>query len=57
MKEFVETRHVFGALGLVGMAVMLFIGVYSWFSPAEAMRLADVLSAFGEALVVSGRDP
>lgn len=53
LEEFAETRHVFGTLGLAGMAIMFSVGLYSWFSPPEAMRLADLLSAFGEAFMVS----
>lgn len=51
-----ETRHVFDALGLAGMGIMLLIGVYSFFSPSAALRLADLVSAFGEALVVGRCD-
>lgn len=39
-------------LGLLGMVVMLALGVYSWFDPAGAMRIADLVSAFGETLTV-----
>ena len=45
---------MFGILGLVGMVVMLGFGVVSWVDPAEAMRLADLVSAFGETLTVGG---
>lgn len=36
------------------MVVMLGFGVVSWFDPPDAMRLADTVSAFGEALAVGG---
>lgn len=52
LKDFVETREAFFKLGLVGMAVMLCVGFFSWFNPSEAMELADLFSAFGETLVV-----
>ena len=45
---------MFGILGLVGMVVMLGFGVVSWVDPDEAMRLADLVSAFGETLTVGG---
>jgi len=52
LKEFIETRDVLFTLGLVGMVIMLSIGVFSWFRTSEAMQLADILSAFGEAFMV-----
>lgn len=45
---------MFGILGLASMVVMLGFGVVSWFNPPEAMRLADLVSAFGEAIAVGG---
>ena len=53
-KEYTETRKVFGILGVLGMAIMLAFGMYSWFDPPAAVVLADVVSAFGEALAVGG---
>jgi len=52
LKDFVETRDVLSMLGLVGMAIMLSIGVFSWFRVSEAMQVADLLSSFGEAFMV-----
>ena len=54
LKEYSERKHVFVILGLAGMVVMLGFGVFSWLDPTEAMRLADLVSAFGEALAVGG---
>lgn len=45
---------MFGILGLFGMVFMLGFGVLSWFDPLGAMRLADLVSAFGEAVAVGG---
>lgn len=54
LKEYSETRKVFGILGVLGMAIMLAFGMYSWFDPPAAVVLADIVSAFGEALAVGG---
>eukprot|EP00903_Cladosiphon_okamuranus_P011389 g10732.t1 len=50
LKENTEARQVFGILGVVAMATMLAFGVVSWFDPPMGMKLADMVSAFGEAL-------
>lgn len=55
-KQYSETRHVFGRLGLTLMVVMLALGVFSWFDPSEAMKIADIGLASGEALVVGGHE-
>lgn len=47
---------MFVILGLVGMVIMLAFGVFSWFDPHGAMVLADLVSAFGEALTVGEID-
>lgn len=50
LKAYAEKRQVFVKLALAVMVVMFGVGFFSWFSPREAMYVADTLSAIFEAL-------
>eukprot|EP00904_Undaria_pinnatifida_P008696 jgi/Undpi1/4957/HiC_scaffold_19.g08309.m1 len=51
LKEAAEKQHIFTVMGVIGVALLTSLGMYSFVSPCKAMLLSDLASAFGDALV------
>lgn len=51
-KKYSETKRLYERLGLCSMAATSAAGILSWYRPTEAMIVADVVSSFGEAVVL-----